>query len=366
MANTGIPSSSCAGIQTLSNPAMTTTADDLSHLCRSGAWACVSELASDLPVSVLDAPLSEDGWRALHFAASADAAGAVAALIAAGATVGVRASRGSTPLHLAAWEGAGGALSALTKAGADACATTAAGRTPLHFAARRGHARLLAKLINAGGPVDKQEKDGQTGLHLAAAAGHTGFVSALVAAGANVGIRDAHGRTAADAATAAGHRVFIPSPVPRRRGPLQLVFAMTGGLVMGIASRARRLVAPRKLPALDVRAMSTGEVAGVLSELAGATEAVQVRARVVAGKLSGERLLDPSLTPQEIATSVTGAGKASGQDAFDAVVRFVQGSRAQDRRPSREMRVSVGDMRTAAVVSLLAGLMAPVLGKRTA
>jgi hypothetical protein len=75
------------------------------------------------------------GMTALHRAAHYGAAGAVRALLAAGANVGAGGSfRGPTPLHLAAQSGrqeAIGTMEALLAGGADVNAPDTGGRTPL-------------------------------------------------------------------------------------------------------------------------------------------------------------------------------------------------------------------------------------------
>ena len=114
-----------------------------------------------------------DGWTALHFAAAAGDAAAVALLLSheedgnGRSATARRAKDGSTPLHLAASTGSSAAVVELLKAGAEADALDGKGRSPLVVAA--------ASPKEEAGVPEGSSSDFNSGA----------VVSALVAAGAD-------------------------------------------------------------------------------------------------------------------------------------------------------------------------------------
>jgi ankyrin repeat protein len=120
------------------------------------------------------------------------------------------ADDGRTPLLVAAHDGNAGAVAALLAAGADQTLADAyMHAVPAHKAAYSGHAevlRLLANaprfdvVINAQGPFN-----GYTPLHDAVWHGHTACVRVLVDAGAQLDLKGHDGKTPADLAQAYGY-----------------------------------------------------------------------------------------------------------------------------------------------------------------
>lgn len=125
---------------------------------------------------------SSDGWTALHLAAFFGRAGAVGALIAAGADVEARSANymENTPL-CAAIAGATdtATITALLAAGADASARAAAGVRPIHLAASRGAESVVRALIDRGARADAATDEGRTAAQFAAERGHPAVAALL-------------------------------------------------------------------------------------------------------------------------------------------------------------------------------------------
>jgi len=97
----------------------------------------------------LEARLSERGERAVHLAAQAGRAEALARLLGAGAAVDAATAEGFRALHMAAELGRADLVTLLLGAGADPAAPSASGHTPAALAAAKGHAALAAALAAA-------------------------------------------------------------------------------------------------------------------------------------------------------------------------------------------------------------------------
>lgn len=137
-----------------------------------------------------------DGTTALHRAAHHDDLGLARRLLDAGAAADAANRYGVTPLALAATNGSAGMLRLLLDAGADPDRATGDGETPLMTAARTGAAPAVAVLLEHGAAVDAVEGwRGQTALMWAAAQDQAAAAAALVAAGADVRARSAGGFT---------------------------------------------------------------------------------------------------------------------------------------------------------------------------
>ena len=102
----------------------------------------------------LEHPIFE-GRTALHEVAQWGYVPMLKVLIAHGLDVNApTAENGDTPLHMAAWGNQAGAVKALIAAGASLTARTAYDEQPLHTAARRRSAAAVRALIEAGANVN--------------------------------------------------------------------------------------------------------------------------------------------------------------------------------------------------------------------
>lgn len=183
-------------------------------------------------------------YSGLHRAAHDGDLRAIERLVAQGADLEARDSRGRTALHVAAFASNDDALRALAQAGADMNAlegqaydvvtiaavaddpdlmslaielgndpglmTSPYDGTALIAAAHLGHDEVVRRLIAAGAPLDHVNNLGWTALIEAVILGdggprHQRVVRALLDAGADRSITDRQGRTPLDLAEMAGH-----------------------------------------------------------------------------------------------------------------------------------------------------------------
>jgi len=129
-----------------------------------------------------------DGMTALHWAARHGDVDLVRMLLAAGANVRATTRLASyTPLLMASEAGSAGAIDALLAAGADPKGTTASGVSPVMFASAAGQADAVKTLIAHGADVNAAEPTrGTTALMFAAANKRTEAIRALLAGGARL------------------------------------------------------------------------------------------------------------------------------------------------------------------------------------
>jgi len=120
----------------------------------------------------------------------------VGALIAAGADVNYRDSKGHTPLATAISLEQPVVAKYLIDAGADINATTANNSYPLIEASKKGFNHLVLQLIQDGAQINQQDALGRTALVAAVAKGRRRMVDTLLRAGANAMLRDNDGITA--------------------------------------------------------------------------------------------------------------------------------------------------------------------------
>ena len=109
---------------------------------------CHAELSQLLALGTARWP--SGGFSPLHAACSNGHAACARVLIAAGAPVEVRDSRGETAFMTAARTGAPECARVLLAAGARADVVNGVGDSPLHAAARGGHAECVTLLLDAG------------------------------------------------------------------------------------------------------------------------------------------------------------------------------------------------------------------------
>jgi ankyrin repeat protein len=213
------------------------------HLLFAAVCAATAALAQ-LPPSETE----RAAYKGLFAAAATGATSEIEKLVAAGAPLEARDSRGRTPLIVAAFFGQREAMRALVAAGADAnaqdadrydivtiaavaddvptleaalalgCrATNVTSRydgTALIAAAHLGRVEAVRMLIRAGAPLDHVNNLGWTALIESIVLGdggsrHLATLQALVAAGANVNLADRGGETPLSLARTRGYREMV-------------------------------------------------------------------------------------------------------------------------------------------------------------
>ena len=104
---------------------------------------------------------------------------AVKILVAMGADVGFRSTRGQTAAFLAAREGNLGALKLLARSGADLVCKDCLGQTVLHYAVRESHLDVCKYLVEHGLGLEHADNNGRAATHYA----KKGFLEKLRQAG---------------------------------------------------------------------------------------------------------------------------------------------------------------------------------------
>lgn len=100
------------------------------------------------------------GRTALHMAAEAGNADAMAVLLEAGADVEANTDDGLTALHVACQRGHADAARLLLDRGVEPCAATSDGSLAVHLAAFGGHVAVLRLLLERGGREQLRQKNG--------------------------------------------------------------------------------------------------------------------------------------------------------------------------------------------------------------
>ncbi|MEO8035976.1 MAG: ankyrin repeat domain-containing protein, partial [Acidobacteriota bacterium] len=144
--------------------------------------------------------LDNDGWTALHYAASAGRTSAVKELIDAKTDVNLVAKDGWTPMMMALVSGRGGVVENLLKGGAKIPAKSPTGLSALYLAARGRDLSAVRQMLAAGQPLDGRDEDEWTSLELASFYGDGQIVMELLRAGADASLKDKEGKTALDRA----------------------------------------------------------------------------------------------------------------------------------------------------------------------
>lgn len=129
----------------------------------------------------------EDGYSALHHAATAGHADAIGWLAEGGADLEAADDFGKTALHRAAWGGKAEAVRELIRRGADMEAKSAEGWRVLHFACDEREWDALIALLDAGARIDAkiEGEGGSRPIHLAARAGDRRALEELIRRGAD-------------------------------------------------------------------------------------------------------------------------------------------------------------------------------------
>ncbi len=147
-------------------------------------------------------PLATRKVKLLMTSATHDDPAGIARAVREGVFVDCRDGQGMTALMLAVRAGAAGAVEALLQAGANPNLRTSSDETPLLMAIHTGRAGLAARsltlILKAGADVKQPDNYGWTPLFFAAAGGHGEAVRTLLAAGADARRTLPDGRTVAD------------------------------------------------------------------------------------------------------------------------------------------------------------------------
>ncbi len=148
---------------------------------------------------------NNEGFTALHYAASHGYVEVARLLLAKGADVNAKASGGDAPLHYAVWYGRKETVQLLLSNKADVDIRDGIGRTPLYDAAANGQVEEAAMLLAAKADVNARMPGGYTSLSVAASDGHEDVARLLIDNGANVNEADINGCTALYWARTRGH-----------------------------------------------------------------------------------------------------------------------------------------------------------------
>ncbi len=151
-----------------------------------------------------------DGWTPLMYAAWRDSPEIVGMLLAKGAAIEAANKQGLTPLCIAAQHGKSGSTAALLEAGANlGVVVGGGGYTPLMLALVGGWDDAAAKLIERGADVNAQNKAGITPLIIAAAANRVESVKRLLAKGADANAKSEDGTTALGIASERNNKAVV-------------------------------------------------------------------------------------------------------------------------------------------------------------
>jgi ankyrin repeat protein len=175
----------------------TATEQKLFAAARSGDIRTVRALLAQKAPQKVDANAHDtDGSTPLIYAAEADKAEILDALLAAGADAKAQTRFGISALYMAANNGNAAVMEKLIKAGADPNGSTHEGQTILMTAARSGKVDAVKLLLANHVDVNALEPwRGQTALMWAAAEGNVPAIDMLVEFGAKVNVRSKRGFT---------------------------------------------------------------------------------------------------------------------------------------------------------------------------
>ena len=230
------------------------------HEAAAAGQAAVLEALSLLPPSV-SGPVqdtvrlpSKDGLTPLHMACKRGSEPTVLQLLKMGADPRVLDGTGRSLAHELCSRGdsAAGALSAVLAAGAGAGVATPTGITPLHEAAKDNAHAMAAMLLEAGASADVQRSDnGRAPLHTAAEYGSLEVLRLVLDACSDPNVLDLHQRTALHLALERQHssivdvllddaRVDLTLATREGLTPLDMALQRQGGLDKAVVAKCAK------------------------------------------------------------------------------------------------------------------------------
>ncbi|KAG2436634.1 hypothetical protein HYH02_011568, partial [Chlamydomonas schloesseri] len=200
-------------------------------------------ISSQLTKAYGAAKLPPGELTALHIAAERGSAELIRVLVGAGAKVNVQGERGMPPLHVAVWEGNTAAVASLLAAKASVgLKSKAGGFTAVHCACLSSRATpdLLALLLDNGGAavIEERCQEGWTALHLACQSAPAAMVELLLQRGARPSAKGKAGRSAADCAAKRPEILQVLHVATGGKVPLPPAAALGLGLPSSVAAAA--------------------------------------------------------------------------------------------------------------------------------
>jgi ankyrin repeat protein len=159
--------------------------------------------------AIIDEKASDDGWTPLHRAAKNGHTEVVQFLLRNGAAIAETTHLGSTALHIAAHNGRNEVVRVLVKNGAAIGEKDDGGANALHCAADNGHTEVVLTLLNNNAAIDEKDNSGWTALCDAARNGHDEVVLTLLDNNANMNEKGNKGITALHIAAWKGHNKSV-------------------------------------------------------------------------------------------------------------------------------------------------------------
>jgi len=166
------------------------------------------QINTDVEPNINSELKSNDGWTALHAAASGGNEIILNKLIEFGADLNIKDNYGMTALNIAAGQGKKKIIKQLITANARLNIKDNEGHTALHKAVGKGHEEITKCLIDAGAFVNIQDNEGWAVLHLAIQENPM-LSKQIIYAGADLNIQNNHGNTPLHIAAYSGNEINV-------------------------------------------------------------------------------------------------------------------------------------------------------------
>ncbi len=285
---------------------------------------------------------SKDGFTPLHLACKRGSEATVQQLLQMGADARVLDGTGRSLVHELCSRGdsAAGALKAVLAAGADADWATPIGVTPLHEAAKDNAHGMAQLLLAAGASADARRSDnGRTPLHTAAAYGSLEVLQLVLAGCSDPNVLDVEQRTALHLALEKQHSALVDEllddarvdlTLATREGltPLDMALQRQGGLDKAVVAKCARKskLARKRLRSSVVAVLVQGRnrtMTGGSASAASASARTPSASPSLAGPLTPNSAIgfEAPSSPVELASSggdsaTTAPGPAAGGGAL--------------------------------------------------